>query len=180
MTGPDARRPGPLPLREFDELAGRTADISLTVEDVVLLVLRAEPRPVEGLGRLTEEVLLALRGPLRGPDVEPAVFERGPGGRVYSREVERALDRLAFSNCVKAVGDAQDPGAMQFGIAPRGVSRIKEKWGALSPDARRALVRVRAEWDAAPLAAMAEPMYVHNGELLKGAPRAAPASDRGV
>ena len=174
MTEPDAGRPGPLPLKEIDGIIGRMGDISLTIEDVVLLVLRAVPRPVKGLERLTGEVLLALREVLDGPDVEPAVFERGPGGP-RSEDVELALDGLAFSNSVKTTGgDGRDAGATQFEIAPRGRTRIKEKWDALPAVTRQALLQRRAEWDAAPPVAMAEPTYVHNEALLRAGPRAAP------
>lgn len=173
MTGPGAGGPGPLPLEEIDELIGRTGDISLTIEDVVLLVLGAGDRPVEGLGRLTGEVMLALKEVLDGPDVEAAVFERGPGGP-RSEDVDLALDGLAFSNSVKVAGDGKDPSALKFEIAPRGRARIREKWDALPAGARRALSQKRAEWDAAEPAAMKEPLYVHNEALLKGVPQAVP------
>ena len=167
MTEPGTGRPGSLPLREFDEFVGSLGDVSLTIEDVVLLVLRADPRPVEGLGRLTGEVLLALKEVLGGPDVEPAVFERGPAGP-RSEDVDLALDGLAFSNSVKTTGGGgRDAGATQFEIAPRGRTRIKGKWDALPAVTRQALLQRRAEWDAAPPAAMAEPSYIHNEPLLK-------------
>lgn len=175
---PDAARPEALPLREFDEFLRRTDDIALTIEDVVLLILHARPRPVKGLGRLTGEVLLYLKEVLAGPDVEPAVFKGGPGGP-RSADVERALDSLAFSNSVRVSrgGGDGDAGAMRFKIAPRGKARIKKRWDALPASTRRTLARKRAEWDTAAPASL-EGTYVHNAALLKGAPRAAPASGR--
>ena len=177
-AAPDAARPEALPLHEFDGILRRTGEIALTIEDIVLLILHADPRPVKGLSRLAGEVLLALKEVLTGPDVEPAVFEGGPGGP-RSADVERALDSLAFSNSVRVSGGGNgDAGAMQFEIAPRGRARIKKKWNALPARTRHTLEQKRAEWDAAAEPASLEGAYIHNAALLEGASRAAPASGR--
>ena len=172
MTGLDPARLGPLPLREIDEaILQLTVDVKLTIEEVVLLVLHADARPVEGIERLTGEILLALKGPLGGPDVEPAVFKKGPGG-LRSADVEYAVDSLSFSKGVRVSDNSGSssggkPGALRFEIAPRGKARIKAKWDALPAGTRNTLAQKRAEWDAAAPAAMKDPVYIHNEALLQ-------------
>ena len=178
MTEREAGGSGPLPLRKIDEMAMRSGPVVLTIEDVVLLVLRADPRPVTGAGRLTGLVLRALTEAIGGRDTEPAVFEGAPGGP-RSAGVERALDRLAFSNCVKASGS--DGASPSFEIAPRGRYRIGAKWDALSDGARSALSQARAERDAVAPDVLKEGVYVHNKELLEEGARdaALPTGGRG-
>ena len=180
MTEPDAAQPGDLlALPEIDELARQMGDVEFTIEDVVLLVLRADPRPVRGAEALAAEVRRALAGALAGRAVEPAAFEAGPGGRMSSREVEYALDSLSLSGGVRAIDGDGGGDKTAFEIAPRGVSRIKEKWDALSPDARRALARARAERDAEVAVVMKYPAHVNSAELPKGGLGAVPAGGRG-
>ena len=178
MTGREAGRRGPFRPREIDEIARRAGDISLTIEDVILLVLRADPRPIEGIGRLTGGVVLALTEALGGESVEPAAFESGPDGP-RSADVERALDRLSFSNCVEVSGGGGGggKGPPAFVIAPRGRDRISAKWDALPAGTRRALSQTRAGLGAAEPAALKKGAYVHNRALLEGGTR--PAAEPG-
>ena len=167
-----------LSLGEADEaILRRAGRIRLTAEDVVLLLLRADPRPVRGADALAGMAYLAVTGPLAESGVEPIAFRRGRGGRPRSDHVDRALEQLAFTGNVAVSGGRTRAGAAVT-ITPRGRGRIADKYGRLPAAARSALGRGRAEWAASPPACrMQGGAYVHNRELL-GGPAPGPDRDR--
>ncbi len=139
-----------------------------TAEDVVLLLLRADPRPVRGADALAGLAYLAVTGPLAESGVEPVAFRRGRGGRPRSGHVDHALERLAFTGNVAVSGGQARAGAAVT-ITLRGRSRIAGKYGRLPAAARSALARARAEWAVSPPACrMQSSAYVHNRGLLDG------------
>ena len=149
MTGGDPAVPDGLhTLQEADEicLGGRADAPKLTVDDVVLLLLYADPRPMRGRDSQVRQVLLAAAGALRGSGVEPALFRGGREGP-STAHVDDAVEQLVFSNRVRMYGDR---GSRDFTIeiTPRGRAAIREKYGSLPPAVRRELSQRRAEWDA--------------------------------
>ena len=166
-------------LKETDKaiLRGAGGGISLTTEDVVLILLRADPRPIRGTDGLAAQVFLAVTGPLARSGVEPVAFRRGRAGRPRSDHVEHALEQLAFTGNVAVSGGRTRAGAA-VRITPRGRSRIAGKYGRLPAAARSALARKRAEWSGpAPACRMEGGTYVHNRELLERL-AAGPGPDR--
>ena len=156
------------PLKDMDKaiLRGAGGGISLTTEDVVLLLLRADPRPIRGADGLAAQVFLAVTGPLARSGVEPVAFRRGRAGRPRSDHVEHALEQLAFTGNVAVSGGRTRAGGVT--ITPKGRSRIAGKYGRLPAAARSALARKRAEWSGpAPACRMEGVFYVHNCELLE-------------
>ena len=146
----------------------RAGRIRLTAGDVVLLLLRADPRPVRGADALAWLACLAAAGPLAESGVEPVAFRRGRGGRPRSGHVDRALGQLAFTGNVAVSGGQARAGAAVT-ITSRGRSRIAGKYGRLPAAARSALARARAEWAApAPACRMQGGAYVHGRGLLDG------------
>ena len=153
----------------------RAGRIRLTAEDVVLLLLRADPRPVRGADALAGLAYLAVTGPLAGSGVEPVAFRRGRGGRPRSDHVDRALEQLAFTGNV-AVSSGRTRAGASVTITSRGRGRIAREYGRLPAAARSALARARAEWAAsAPACRMQVGAYVHSRGLLDGQ---APGPDR--
>ena len=164
------RGPGrTLSLGEADgAILRRAGRIRLTAEDLILLLLRADPRPVRGADALAGLAYLAVTGPLAKSGVEPVAFRRGRGGRPRSDHMDRALERLAFTGNVAVPGGQTRAGAA-ITITPRGRSRIAGKHKRLPAAARSALARSRAEWAVTPPACrMQSSAYVHNRELLDG------------
>ena len=151
-----------------EEVLPRAARVSLTTEDVILLLLRADSRPVAGKTALAAQVLLAVSGPLAGSGVEPIVFRRrGAARQLRSVDVERALDNLAFTRNV-AVAAGRRGASSEIAITQRGRRRIAEKHRRLPRAARDALARQRLEWGgSAPECDMGIGTYVHNRELLE-------------
>ena len=167
--GSDPYRARLCTLQEMDEdVLPRAGRVSLTTEDVILLLLRAGSRPIRGKTALTAQVLLAVSGPLAGSGVEPIVFRRkGPAQQPRSDHVERALDHLAFTKNV-AVATGRRGASSEIAITPRGRGRIAEKHRRLPRAARDALARQRFEWGgSAPECGMGIGTYVHNRELLE-------------
>ena len=149
MTGGDpAATDGLHTLQEADEicLGGRADAPKLTVDDVVLLLLYADPRPMRGRDSQVRQVLLAATGVLRGSGVEPALFRGGRAGP-SAAHVDDAVEQLVFSNRVRMSGDR---GSRDFAIeiTPRGRTAIREKYESLPPAVRGELSQRRAEWDA--------------------------------
>lgn len=173
------RGPGrTLSLGEADgAILRRAGRIRLTAEDVVLLLLRADPRPVRGADALAGLAYLAVTGPLAESGAEPVAFRRGRGGRPRSDHVDRALERLAFTGNAAVSGGQARAGAAVT-ITLRGRSRIAGKHKRLPAAARSALARKRAEWSGpAPACRMEGGTYVHNRELLERL-AAGPGPDR--
>ena len=154
------------PAREMDRTvlpqAGRPR---FTIEDVVLLLLYADPRPIEGKIRQMKQVFLATTEVLGRPDVEPAVFHKRRFGP-HSDHVEGAVEQLIFSNSVRAVGDKRRSD-YRLEITPLGRARIKVKYASLPPRTRKMLAQKRIEWDTFTPAGIMEYVYIHNREYLE-------------
>lgn len=160
-------------LEELDErVIPRAGGVRLTAEDVILLLLRADPRPIRGGEALTAQVYLAVTGPLALSGVEPIAFCRGRGGRPRSAHVELALEHLAFTKNVDVSGGRGRRGAgADITITAKGRKRIAGNHKSLPAAARSALARKRAEWAAAaPECRMEDVTYIHNRELLERLP----------
>ena len=158
-------------LEEMDRyVLPRTADIRLTAEDVVLLLLQADPCPIGGKAALASQAFLAVTGPLARSGVEPIAFRRGRDSLPRSAHVELALDHLAFTKNVAVSGHGKR-GGPEITITAKGSRRIAEKDGRLPAAVRSALARKRAGWGrAAPECGMKDATYVHNRELLERLP----------
>ena len=159
-------------LEELDRhVIPRAGGVRLTAEDVILLLLRADPHPIRGREALAAQVYLAVTGPLARSGVEPIAFRRGRGGRPRSAHVELALEHLAFTKNVDvSVGRGGRDGA-DITITAKGRRRIAGSHKSLPAAARSALARKRAEWAVdAPECRMEDATYVHNRELLERLP----------
>ena len=140
-------RGGPYPLREIAKVRGlRAGTIKFTLEDVILLLLRAGPSPIEGKARLMKEVFLALGDIFPWAEAERVDFRPHRLGP-YSERVYGAADQLAFVNKVRVEGGGSG-GVRSLAITPRGRAHIGAKFDALPARTRERLVQKRAEWDA--------------------------------
>lgn len=161
-------------LEELDRhVIPRAGGVRLTAEDVILLLLRADPHPVRGREAFTAQVYLAVTGPLARSGVEPIAFRRGRGGRPRSAHVDLALEHLAFTKNVDISGGRGRRGDIgaEIAITAKGRGRIAGNHKGLPAAARSALARKRAEWAAAaPECRMEDAAYVHNRELLERLP----------
>ena len=160
-------------LEELDErVIPRAGGVRLTAEDVILLLLRADPHPIRGREALAAQVYLAVTGPLARSGVEPIAFRRGRGGRPRSAHVELALEHLAFTKNVSVSDGRGRRGGVgaEITITAKGRGRIAGN-KSLPAAARSALARKRAEWAVdAPECRMEDATYVHNRELLERLP----------
>lgn len=161
-------------LEELDRhVIPRAGGVRLTAEDVILLLLGADPHPVRGREALTAQVFLAVTGPLARSGVEPIAFRRGRGGRPRSAHVDLALEHLAFTKNVEVSGGGGRRGGVgaEIAITAKGRDRVAGNHKALPAATRSALARKRAEWaGAAPECRMEDATYVHNRELLERLP----------
>ena len=152
MTGEEHAAPGrPYTLQEAnDACLGRgpaAADPPrLTVEDVVLLLLHEDPRPMEGKKSRVRRTLVAAARALREYGVEPILFSGGRRGPSASH-INDAVEQLAFSNKVRVSGGRQGRN-FAIEITPRGRATIGEKHELLQPAARAELARIRARLGA--------------------------------
>ena len=154
------------PVEEMDKAvlpqAGRPR---FTIEDVVLLLLYADPHPIEGRIRQMKQVFLATTEVLGTSDVEPTVFHKRRFGP-HSDHVEGAIEQLIFSNSVRATGDKRRSD-FQLEITPLGRARIKVKYASLPPRTRKMLEQKRVEWDTFTPAGIMDYVYIHNREYLE-------------
>ena len=166
MTGEEHAAPDkPYTLQEADDAClGRgpaAADPPrLTVEDAVLLLLSADPRPMEGKKSLVRRALVAAARALRESGVEPVLFSGGRRGP-NTAHINDAVEQLAFSNRVHVSGGRGGQN-LAIEITPRGRAAIGEKRESLPPAVRAKLARIRARLGAPrprprPPSAKAEP-----------------------
>ena len=155
-------------LQEIDEMAALEAEeIKFTLEDAILLLLYADPRPIEGKTRLMKEVFLALREILPRPDVERVDFRPHRFGP-YTERVYGAADQLAFVNKIQVARD-KNRGGYSLAITPKGRAHIGARFGALPARTREDLARKRAEWDTLTPAGIRDYVYIHYPEYLENA-----------
>ena len=174
----------PHSVREIDEAAGRPAGaIKFALEDVLLLLLYADPRPIEGRTRLLKEVFLALcevipRGEAERVDFRP--HRLGP----YAERVYAAADRLAFANKVQIARD-KNRGGFSLAITPGGRAHIGARFDSLPAPTRERLAQKRLEWDTLTPAGIRDYVYTHHGARPESAPlkgrldRGGPGADQG-
>ena len=183
MSGSGGDDPGErlYTLEEMDRhVLPHAADIDHTTADVILLLLGADPRPIVDKDALVSQVFLAVTGPLARSGVEPIAFRRGRGGRPRSAHVELALDHLAFTKNVDALGGSGGRAGPGIAITAKGRRRVAAKRRRLPAAVRSALARKRAEWGGdAPACRMEDNTYVHNRELLERLPAPGGRSDSG-
>ena len=161
QTDPDAL----YTLDELGAIARRAGTFKFTLEDVILLLLYADPLPIEGKTRLMKQVFLAITELLPEEDMEPVSFRKHRFGP-YSERVEGAAEQLAFANKVEA-RRGKGRGDYQLSITPRGRAHIKTKFDSLPGDMRAALRQKRLEWDTFTPVGMIGYVYVHNKDYLE-------------
>ena len=155
-------------LQEIDEMTAlKTEEIKFTLEDAILLLLYADPRPIEGKTRLMKEVFLALHEIFPRSDVERVVFRPHHFGP-YTERVYGAADQLAFTNKVQVARD-KNQGGYSLAITPKGRAYIGARFGALPARTREDLAQKRAEWDTLTPAGIRDYVYVHYPEYLENA-----------
>lgn len=152
-------------LDELDEIVRRAGTFKFTLEDVILLLLYADPLPIEGRTRLMKQVFLAMTELLPEEDTEPVTFRKHRFGP-YSERVEGAAEQLAFANKVEA-SRGKRRGNYQLSITQRGRAHIRAKFDSLPGDARAAFKQKRMEWDTFTPQGMIGYVYVHNKEYLE-------------
>lgn len=170
MTGRGGRDCGRLySLQGIDEAADRLAErFKFTLDDVVLLLLYADPNPIEGRTRLMKEVFLALNEVFAPGEAERVRFRPHRLGP-YAERVYAAADRLAFTGKVR-VAAGRGRGGRSIAITPRGRARIGARFEALPARTRERLVRKRREWDALTPAGLRDYVCTRYGEYLVDAP----------
>ena len=155
-------------LQEIGEMAApETEEVKLTLEDAILLLLYADPRPIEGKTRLMKEVFLALREIPFRPDVERVDFRPHRFGP-YAERVYGAADQLASASKVRVARD-KNRGGYSLAITPKGRAHIGARFGALPARTREDLARKRVEWDTLTPAGIRDYVYVHHPECLENA-----------
>ena len=152
-------------LGELDEIAKQAGSFKFTLEDVILLLLYADPHPIEGRTRLMKQVFLAITELLPQADTEPVVFRKHRFGP-YSERIEGAAEQLAFANKVAATWDKRRS-SFRLSITPTGRARIRPMFDSLPAETRAALRQKRAEWDTFTPAGIRDYVYVHNKEYLE-------------
>lgn len=164
MTGtPDPERL--YSLDELDAIMRQAGTFKFTLDDVILLLLYADPHPIEGKTRLMKQVFLAITELLPEADTEPVAFRKHRFGP-YSERVEGAAEQLAFANKVEATRDKRR-GSYRLSITPRGRAHIKDTFNSLPDGTRAALRQKRLEWDTFAPAGIVGYVYVHNKEYLE-------------
>ena len=155
-------------LQEIDEAADRlAAKFKFTLEDVVLLLLYADPNPIEGKTRLMKEVFLALNEVFAPGEAERVHFRPHRFGP-YTERVYAAADRLAFTNKVQVARD-KNQGGFSLAITPKGRAHIGARFGALPARTRERLAQKRFEWDTLTPAGIRDYVYTHYEEYLENA-----------
>ena len=166
MSGGRFSHDPPRPVKELDDtVLPQAAKPRFTIKDVVLLLLYADPHPIEGRIRQMKQVFLAAREVLGMPNVEPPIFHKRRFGP-HSDLVEGAIEQLILSNSVRATGDKRRSD-FRLEITPLGRARIKEKYASLPPRTREMLEQKRIEWDTFTPAGIMEYVYIHNREYLE-------------
>lgn len=159
---------GPYSLQEIDEMADQLArKITFTLEDVLLLLLYADPRPIEGKTRLMKEVFLALNEVLPKDEAERVDFRPHRFGP-YTERVYAAADRLAFTNRAQITVD-KNQGGHSIAITPKGRAHIGARFNALPARTRERLAQKRFEWDTLTPAGIRDYVYTHYREYLENA-----------
>lgn len=137
-------------VQEADEILGRRSVVlqNLTVEDVVLLLLHADPRPIGGRVDLAAQVFLAVTEVLGGSGVEPGIFRRAGPGLQRADRAQRALEELAFTGnvAVSGGGDGGCGHGREIRITARGRDRARDLHARLPAPVMAALARKRDEW----------------------------------
>lgn len=160
--------PSPEPLYSLDELGAimrQAGAFKFTLEDVILLLLYADPHPIEGSTRLMKQVFLAITELLPEADMEPVTFRKHKFGP-YSEHVAGAAEQLAFANKVEATRD-KERASYRLSITPRGRAHIKDTFDSLPDGTKAALRQKRLEWDTFAPAGIMGYVYVHNKEYLE-------------
>ena len=142
MSVYDSHRTRTYSVREADDILGRRGGIrpTLTVEDVILLLLHADPRPMRGRVGLAAQVFLAVTEVLGGLGVEPGIFSWPRRGPRRDDRVRRALEELAFT------GNVAVSGGGEISITARGLKRAEKQRARLPAPVMDDLARKRAEW----------------------------------
>lgn len=154
-------------LSEIDDVVlGQAGSIRLTTADVVLLLLYAEPSPIQGKIRQMKQVFLALREILPEADVEPVAFEPRQFGP-YSKQVENTIEQLVFAHYAAIAGGSHHD--YRLSITPKGRAYIAGKFDALPRRTREKLAQKRREWDTLTPRGMMHYVYVHNPKYLENA-----------
>ena len=152
-------------LSEIDDVVmGQIGRIRFTLADVVLLLLYADLRPIQGKIRQMKQVFLALREVLPEADVEPVKFEPRQFGP-YSEDVEDTIEQLAFANYVSISGGSRRD--CRLSITPKGRAYIAGRFDALPAAVREKLAQKRREWNTLTPAGMMHYVYVHNPKFLE-------------
>ena len=152
-------------LDEVDKIAQQAGSFKFTLEDVILLLLYADPHPIEGRTRLMKQVFLTITEILPRADTEPVVFRKHRFGP-YSERIEGAAEQLAFVNRVKATWDKRRSNH-RLSITPMGRAHIRATFDSLPAKTREALKQKRLEWDTFTPAGIRDYVYVHNREYLE-------------
>ena len=148
MSVYDPHRTRTYSVREADDILGRRGGIQprLTVEDVILLLLHADPRPIRGRVGLAAQVFLAVTEVLGGLGVEPGIFSWPRRGPRRDDRVRRALEELAFTGNVAVSGGGGRGHGGEISITARGLERAEKQRARLPAPVMDALARKRAEW----------------------------------
>ena len=148
MSVYDPHRTRTYSVREADDILGRRGGIrpTLAVEDVILLLLHADPRPMRGRVGLAAQVFLAVTEVLGGLGVEPGIFSWPRRGPRRDDRVRRALEELAFTGNVAVSGGGGRGRGGEISITARGLKRAEKQRARLPAPVMDALARKRAEW----------------------------------
>ena len=152
-------------LSEIDGVVmGQIGRIRLTLADVILLLLYADPRPIQGRTRQMGQVFLALREVLPEAGVEPVKFEPRRFGP-YSEDVEDEIEQLAFASYVSISGGSRL--GCRLCITPKGRACIAGRFDALPAAVREKLAQKRREWNALTPAGMTRCVHAHDPAFLE-------------
>lgn len=165
-------------VQEADEICRRQSGDApgIALEDVILLLLYADTRPLRGKREQAWQALFDAAGVLRESGVEPALLGEG-GTALRGADIDDAVEQLTFSNKVRMLANKEGL-ALGIEITPQGKAAIKEKYESLPPGARKALSQKRAEWDATlPPTVTKDHTHIHSEAHLKGGARDAGPSE---
>ena len=160
-----SRRHAPEPDSSIQDGAG---GIELTVEDVVLLLLRSDPRPIRGVDALAAHVLYAMTESLGHFAIAPVASGRVQAGVPRAEDVRHALEQLTHVKDVAVSGGrGNGEGGAGIAITEGGRSRINKKYGRLPARVRAEIACQRAGCVESALArATGGKEFAHPRELL--------------
>lgn len=117
-----------------------------TLIDIILLLLRADDKPIKGKTRQMKEIFLTLNQVFPKPMVQPVQFDKHLFGP-YSEYVKDSIDHLIFTSRIDVIGKTKKTN-VAIEIASKGSLYIENKYKKLPSQIIEVLKIKRKEWES--------------------------------